>query len=262
MARLGAVAIDFPYFDRFAIGLARYLLKRPTATSAWGNLFHEHRPIAVCKALLRRARALRSSASTRAAGERVIAFALGYVSHVAVDRSLHPLVNRLAAVRATRLGDAALRQHTEVEKFHSVLFHEQRLGFDFMGRRELRDHIAVQPRALHRIDELRDAYLGALSEALGQAPPAALVARWASGYAQYTWLVASPLGKTLVPDKVKEEVRAEVFEGPAVSFASAYAEAVDFSSHAVAAALSFCAGDEGAEHAFDAQLSEGPIDGS
>lgn len=262
LARLGAVTIDFPYFDRFALGVARYLLKRPTAISQWGNLFHEHRPVGVCKALLRHTRELRQRASTRSAAERVLAFVLGYVSHVAVDRSLHPMVNRLAGVRAQRLGDSALRQHTEVEKFHSVLFHEQRNGFDFMGRKELREHIGVDPHALHRSAELRTAYLSALHETLGAAPRPSLLARWAAGYAQYTWLVSSPFGKTLVPEAVKREVRAEVFEGPDVSFATSYAEAVRCSEQALLAALQFCEVGESAESAFDAQLPEGPIDGS
>src|SRR5688572_28362928 len=95
-ARLRAVSIDFPYFDRFAVGVLRYLFKRPTASSRWGNLFHEQRPVGVCKSLLVRARALRSNQRTRQAGERLLAFALGYLSHVAVDRCMHPLVNRLA----------------------------------------------------------------------------------------------------------------------------------------------------------------------
>lgn len=262
LARLGAVAIDFPYFDRFVVGVVRYLLKQPTAMSSWGNLFHEQRPVGVCKVLLRKARSLREQVSTRAAGERVLAFALGYVSHVAVDRSLHPMVNRLAALRAARLNDSASRQHTEVEKFQSVLFHEQRLGFDFMGRKELREHIAVAPHVLHRDDDLRTAYLTALSEAIGEAPARSLLARWAGGYSQYTALVSSPLGKTLVPERVKHEVRAEVFEGPAISFAADYAAAVGRSGSAMAVALAFCEGGQGAEAAFDLELPEGPIDGS
>jgi hypothetical protein len=245
LARLGAVTIDFPYFDRFAIGVARYLLKRPTAMSDWGNLFHETRPVGVCKSMLRQASKLRRAPSTRASGERVLAFALGYVSHVAVDRSMHPMVNRLAAIRAQRLGDSASRQHTEVEKFHSVLFHEQR-----------------KPHTLHRADDLRTAYLAALTEAVGEAPVRSLLKRWAGGYAQYTWLVSTALGKTLVPEHVKREVRAEVFEGPDVSFAASYAVAVQCSKQSLAAALQFCEAGESGESAFDALLPEGPIDGS
>jgi hypothetical protein len=258
LGRLGAVAIDLPYFDNFPISVARYLLRMTTATSAWGNLFHERLPVQVGKQLLASVRALRERASTRAAAERLLAFALGYASHIAVDRSMHPMVNRLARARAERLSDHPLRQHTEVEKFQSVLFHEQRNGFDFMGRRELTDHISVEGSLLHRDQELGDAYLAALSGALGTAPARALVARWARGYGQYTRLVSSPLGKTMVPEKVKREVRAEVYEG-ALSFTQEYARAVEFSTRAIDVAFAF-AERAIAESAFDQALPEGSID--
>lgn len=261
LARLGAVTIDFPYFDRFALGVARYLMKLPTATSAWGNLFHEQHPVLVTKLLLAQARARRQHAAQREAGERLLAFALGYASHIAVDRNMHPMVNRLAKLRAARLSDDWQRQHTEVEKFQSVLFHEQRNGFDFMGRSELRHHIAVEGRALHRDTDLREGYLAALHGAFGKAPERALVQRWAGGYTQYTWLVSSVFGKTLVPDRVKHEVRGEVYEGSDIQFTSAYSEAVAFSRRALDAALSL-AEDPRYEASFDELLPDGPIDGS
>ena len=258
LARLGAVAIDLPYFDKFPISVARYLLRMTTATSAWGNLLHERAPVCVAKQLLVTARDLRAHSRTRDPGERVLAFALGYASHIAVDRSMHPMVNRLARVRAQRLSDHWLRQHTEVEKFQSVLFHEERNGFDFMGRHELAQHIGVEGALLHRDAQLGHAFSSAVSAALGTTPNEQLVRRWARGYAQYTRLVSSPLGKTMVPEHVKREVRAEVYEGE-LHFAAEYTSAVERSTHAIDLALAY------AEHgvsdeAFDAALPEGSID--
>jgi hypothetical protein len=258
LGRLGAIAIDLPYFDKFPITVARYLLRMTLATSAWGNLFHERAPVRVVKLLLGSARDLRARADTRESAERVLAFALGYASHVAVDRFMHPMVNRLARSRAQRLSDHWLRQHTEVEKFQSVLFHEERNGFDFMGRRELAQHIAVEGSLLYRDAQLGHAFLDALTSALGTSPGEALVKRWARGYAQYTQLVSSPLGKTMVPDKVKHEVRAEVYEGD-VRFGAEYAQAVERSVAAIDLALAY-AEQSISEEAFDAALPEGSID--
>jgi hypothetical protein len=258
-ARLGAVAIDLPYFDKFPVSVARYLLRMTTATSAWGNLFHENFPVRVTKRLLEAARRLRAQAETRAAGERVLSFALGYASHIAVDRYMHPMVNRLARRRAERLSDHWLRQHTEVEKFQSILFHEERNGFDFMGRRELAQHIAVEGALLQRDPQLGAAYLSALQDALGKAPPPALLARWTRGYAQYTRLVSSPLGKTMMPEKVKREVRDEVYAG-SLRFVEHYAEAVTRSIAAIDLALGY-ADNSVSEAAFDEGLPEGSIDG-
>jgi hypothetical protein len=210
------------------------------------------------KLLLASARDLRARAETRIAGERVLAFALGQASHVAVDRYMHPMVNRLARSRAVRLSDHWLRQHTEVEKFQSVLFHEERNGFDFMGRRELAQHISVEAGLLHRDPQLALAYMNALAGALGTAPAPGLVKRWTRGYAQYTQLVSSPLGKTMMPDKVKHEVRDEVYEGQ-VHFRELYAEAVARSQAAIDLALAYAEGGV-SEAAFDQALPEGSID--
>jgi hypothetical protein len=258
LGRLGAVAIDLPYFDRFPISVARYLLRMTTATSAWGNLFHERAPVQVTKLLLRSARALRAQAGNREAAQRLQAFALGFTSHIAVDRFMHPLVNRLARARAQRLADHWLRQHTEVEKFQSVLFHEERNGFDFMGRRELAQHIAVEGQLLVRDEVLSHAFRSAIGSALGTTPELGLVKRWVRGYAQYTRLVSSPLGKTMMPEQVKHEVRDEVYAG-AVRFGDEYARAVDLSTQALDLALGY-AQDEVSEQAFDAALPKGTID--
>src|SRR5688572_26807297 len=82
-ARLGAILVDLPYFDRFALGVLRYLLRRPVAGSTWGASFHLRRPVGLGKALLRRAASLRAAAPTREDGDRLLALALGYFSHLA-----------------------------------------------------------------------------------------------------------------------------------------------------------------------------------
>jgi hypothetical protein len=259
IGRLGAIVIDFPYFDRFPVGVMRHFLKLPTAVSDWGEALHHGRPVLVAKSMLACARVLRAEPSTRAQGARVLALALGFVSHLAVDASLHPLVNRLARARAQRLNDYPLRQHSEVEKFQSVLFHEARLGFDFMGRRELREYITVPAHAVHQDAALRDAFCAGLRDAIGRAPAPALLRRWAGGYTQYVWLVSSPAGKTLVPERVKREVREEVFSGAWGSFEAAYALAVESSREAMERALDL-AQDSTREAAFEAATPVGAID--
>jgi hypothetical protein len=195
----------------------------------------------------------------RQQAERVLALLLGFVSHMAVDRSLHPLVNRMARERAQRLGRDVLHHHTEVEKFHSVLFHEERLGFDFMGRRELRAHIEVDADAVHRDADLRVAYAAALTACCGESASGELLRQWARGYQQYVWLVSSPVGKRIVPDAKKREVRGELYRGAFGSFVDAYAEAVGRSRDAIDATLvAFAAVDSAAS--LVRALPEGPID--
>jgi hypothetical protein len=259
LGRLGALVIDFPYFDRFPVGVVRYLLKQPTARSAWGDALHKTTPVALAHTLLARVRRLRAEASTRSQAERVLALALGYVSHLAVDRTLHPFVNRQARARVVSHGGDPAHQHTEVEKFHSVLFHEERLGFDFMGRPELRRHIEVDAHAIHRDPALREALQAGFDAALARTPTRGELERWARGYRQYVWLVSGPAGKLLVPERVKDAVRPEVYRGGWGSFDARYRDAVACSVRAIDAALAL-AECERSHAAFERVLPEGPID--
>jgi hypothetical protein len=235
-------------------------LKLPTAVSKWGDELHHGRPMLIAKSLFWRARGLYADGAD-AAADRVLALALGFVSHLAVDASLHPLVNRLARARAERIGDHPLRQHTEVEKFQSVLFHEARNGFDFMGRPEFAAHISVPARLIHEDAALRAAFCAGLEVALGHAPSQALLVDWARGYSQYVWLVSSIAGKTLAPERAKRSIHDEVYAGSWGTFQAAYAEAVASSRRALDCGLAFAlSGDQSAEQALDAELPPGAID--
>jgi hypothetical protein len=263
LGRLGALMIDLPYFERFPLGVARYLLKQPTAQSRWGDRLHHGTPVEGAHHLLGRARALRDEGRSDDA-LRVLALGLGYLSHVAVDRSLHPLVNRMARERARRLGGDPAHHHTEVEKFHSVLFHEDRLGFDFMGLPALREHIEVDVFAVQGQPVLIDAVDGAFGAACGEKPGPVLLSSWARGYRQYVWLVSSPVGKRIVPEAIKRAVRGELYRGAWGAFTEAYARAVAHSREALDAALAWFEAPSHEAHRacarFAGVVPEGPID--
>jgi hypothetical protein len=259
VGRLGSVVIDFPYFAQFPLGVLRYLLKRPTALSEWAKALHFTTPVAVAHVLLEHTRALRAHASTLTEANEVLAYVLGYVSHLAVDRSLHPLVNQLARERAAKVGRDPAHHHTDVEKYHSVLFHEARLGFDFMGRRELSEHIQVDAHAIHREAHLSRALCAGFGRALGRTPALSELRDWASGYRQYVALVSSPLGKTLAPEPAKRAMHDEIYVGAWGSFPERYERAVEAARSVLDATLRW------AENANDGEefvrvMPEGPID--
>ncbi len=258
LGRLGSLAIDLPYFERFPLGVLRHFLKRPTAVSKWGEELHHGRPMLVAKSLLASARRLEAEGASDSA-QRVLALALGFVSHLAVDASLHPLINRLARERALRVGDDPLRQHTEVEKYQSVLFHEARNGFDFMGRPELASHISVPAQLIHEDPALRAAFCAGIEAALGRVPGDALLIDWARGYRQYVWLVSSLAGKTLAPAAEKRAMHPQVYAGAWGTFPAAYDEAVASSRRALDCAFSFARDGRG-ESELDAALPPGAID--
>jgi hypothetical protein len=247
-ARLGALLVDLPYFERFPVELVRYVARRPPRPSPWGDLLHRAAPARVGLALVRGARDARRPAW--------IALALGYLSHVAVDSALHPLVNRLARARAAATGASEGAQHREVEKFQSVLFHERRMGVDLMGTRALERYIAIAGARLLSDGELVAFVDGALRAAIGQAPARGAWRAWATGYAQYTRVLGSPLGRLPAPPAAKARERAALYVEPA--FEREYTRAVERARGYVAAGLSAVERDD--EGAFFAAVPEGSID--
>ncbi len=210
-ARLGAILVDLPYFERFPVELLRYVAGLSPGGSPWGDLLHRGRPARVGLELLRQAHGDRR--------ESRLALALGYLSHAAVDRAIHPLVNSLARPRAQKSGATESAKHREVEKYQSVLFHERRLGRDFMGERALFRYIDVDSAALE--PELLDA---AVTLALGRAPGPGSWRRWMTGYRQYVRVLASPLGKLPARPSAKARERSPLFDQ--VDFVRWYAVAV------------------------------------
>lgn len=260
-ARLGALYVDLPYFDRFALAVVNYLRKRPQVGSRWGGIHHTQTPIARGRLLGEAGVRLSRQAQTREAGEYLVALALGYISHAAVDRSMHPLVNRLAAERAQRLSTAHSVEHQEVEKFQSILFHEARFGFDFMGRVELSRHVTVEAEPLWKPGPVASALDRVLRELHGEAPGPELLKRWARGYSQYVWLISGPLGKTVAPAAAKERERGWSFVE--VDFPARFTDAVAQSRRWVDALSRYLADgafDAGARAELEAVVPEGTID--
>jgi hypothetical protein len=248
-ARLGAVLVDLPYFERFSVELVRYVAGRPPRPSRWGDLLHRKKPARVGLELLRAARAARR--------DGFIALALGYLSHAAVDWALHPLVNRLARARAAARGSTESQQHREVEKFQSVLYHERRFGQDLMGTPDLVGYIDVDGPALLSDPEVERALGAATQAAFGETPAAGAWAAWARGYRSYVRVLGSPLGRLPAPDKAKARERAALYDE--VAFESGYAAAVARSRRYVADAYALFEAGLDADDYF-AVIPEGSID--
>lgn len=259
--RLGAVMVDLPYFDEFALAVLNFLRKRAQKHSPWGDIFHHGTPISVGRRLGERAVALGRSAATKDTGAILQALALGYMCHAAVDTAMHPMVNRLARARQQTHGGAHSRQHQEVEKFQSILFHEQRFGFDFMGSLHLYRYISVEGSLLGRASLLQSAVREVLHAEHQHSPSAEELRRWVRGYRTYTLLLASPLGKTIAPRADKERERAPLFDD--LAFPRLFAEAVAQSRRWVAAFTDYLVDgsfDDSARAALAKIIPEGTID--
>jgi hypothetical protein len=239
-AKVGAMFVDMPYFESFPLVVIKYLLKRPVAVAAWGDRFHYETPVSLGIAFLRGAQRLLEKSGSREAGEWSLGMALGYFSHLAVDSAIHPSVNRLAQQRALALQDTTARQHNEVEKFQSILYHEERHGFDFMGEPFLAHYIKTQPEPIWSDSEISSVIFPALQEVFGRAITPKLFKNWSSGYRQYGALISSALGKTIAPPKQKEQMHPEVYQSKSEgAFTEKFKVAVWRSRRYIDAALSF-----------------------
>ncbi|MGN6108824.1 MAG: zinc dependent phospholipase C family protein, partial [Kofleriaceae bacterium] len=196
-ARLGALLPDLPYFDSYALEVARYVAGVPARPSRWGAAIHEGGAVAMLGGLLDVAR--------RERDETLSAIALGLASHCAIDRALHPLVNALA--RLHRGGKNHDASHREVEKFQSICFHEQYLGRDTMGTPAITGNLTIHLAGL-LADQLEDRLGVQLREAwalaLGAAPTHSEHARVARGESHQTPHLGASLGNR-VPSPAAEE---------------------------------------------------------
>ncbi len=203
-ARLGAVIIDFPYFDRFPEQVARYAFGIAPRHSPWGLALHARGPIEALAAVLAGARARRD--------EEAAAFALGVASHCSLDRDIHPLVNALARANGVRRGKTLMSAHMEVEKFQSILFHEELNGCDFMGTPAVTRYVDLGLAPRLRAHPLGAAWRGALASEFGEGPERAALSGWGRGYRDFSRLIGSPVGATIAPPRAKEAARPVFYE--------------------------------------------------
>jgi len=224
-ARLGAVAPDLPYFDRYGEELVRYVARRPARASTWGARIHGGGAVVLVGVVLERARRERS--------DLLAALAMGLASHACIDRSIHPLVNALA--RRFPEGASHDASHREVEKFQSVLFHERYLGGDHMGAPGIVRLVTVPAPELLASTSAGPALVAAFaravegegSEGADAGHVASALARMARGYRMHARVLGSPLGKRVAPPSEKERAAPLFYEGPWGTFDRVLSEAVE-----------------------------------
>lgn len=262
-SRIGALLVDLPYFEGFHATFIRFVLGLAPSLSRFGEVLHQRAPITLGRRLAERAALLRRRSETREAGEALAALALGYASHAAVDTALHPLVNRLAAARtkAGSGGAALLAQHQAVEKFQSILYHEERYRGDYLGTLALREYLTVDFSLLVDAGPVRDQILDAMREVCGEAPsPRSLLAS-ARGYQRFVRTITGPLGRRLATTEEKVRERAGLYD--AVEFPRRFTEAVARSRRWVEALAAYHDDgvfDDSAVHALSAIMPEQTLD--
>ncbi len=260
-ARVGALFVDLPYFDRFAWAALRFALAKPQARSPFGDLFHEQKPIALGRLFGEAGVRLLRSAQTRLAGETLIALALGYISHAAFDVTMHPRINRLARTMAARTGRQPSQEHHFIEVIQSLVFHRQRAGLA-LGQARLLRYVTVDARFLGRVGPVAHAVQTAIQGLHDRAPTLSQFGAFADGYLLYCALLGnSVLGPRLCRENTLAAARPELYDR--FDFPALFSQAVQRSRaylDALGNYLSDGIFDESARAMLAAHIPEGSID--
>ena len=212
---LGSILPDLPYHAQLGRQLVRHLLKREYLHSPWGDVFHTRGTGTLPLAMLAH---LRRSHLDPADAAQVLALAAGYLSHYAVDRLGHPMIQQLVAQH--RGHEPAVVVHARLENYQSQFYHRDLLGHDipatpFAARLVCRvAGCTLLTPALPAVtwEALRAACL----QTHGRAPRPAEVRDWLRGIAGYGRLFSSRLGRMELPAGDPEQLRERWYQGPGV----------------------------------------------
>lgn len=194
--RLGAVFVDLPYFTAFPLQVARHFVGRVSLSDPWGHVFHTRGVGRLALALVEGIR--RRHLETRDGGAEAIAFLGGYLSHHAMDRLIHPVVQRHVREDLAARGGWFESHHTEAEKYQSLFFHHELLGRDIMGTEFPLQMTATFPGASRwraRLpEELAAVIEGAIVEVHARTPTRARLNNWLRWTSWYGRLLSSSQG--------------------------------------------------------------------
>lgn len=239
---LGAIFVDLPYHARFGLQLALHLTGRAYLASEWGDILHTRATGGLGLALLAH---LGRSHLRGADRTRVLALAAGYLSHHALDRSVHPVIQERVAARLAP-GQPPNRLHSDLERYQNLLYHQD-LGIAIAGApyaREVTGEVEGVSLLRPRLSEVTwSALRAALLETHGRTPAPRELADWLFGIAAYGALMASPLGRR---EGIRGEVaaaRREHYQGPEVDLVTPLERGIELTLDYLRAALAVLAAD-------------------
>lgn len=139
-ARMGSIGPDLPYFATPVKTGIYMLLDINLPVDPFGHLLHCKAPALFACNLLATIKAdLKDSAKSgdakkQMAVKQTLAFALGYLTHIAADTIVHPVVNKLAG--SFYLSEKNQTLHREIEIYQDVMLFKKLYGRDAEGKSE------------------------------------------------------------------------------------------------------------------------------
>jgi hypothetical protein len=213
---LGSILPDLPYHFKFGRQLLRHLTRRAYLHSEWGDLLHTRGTGRLALALLAHIR--RSFPGPRER-QQLLALAAGYISHHAVDRTCHPVVQQVVRQRL-QAGEHHNVMHSRVERYQSLIYHHDLLGYDIagtpFGARLLRQTAGTGLLRPRLPEPLWLALRASCIETHGRVPAAAEVRDWLWGITAYGAVFSSPSGRMERLHGDLDQLRQTWYQGPGI----------------------------------------------
>ncbi len=209
-ARLGAALPDLPLFEGWRGGMELLLPREELPYFA--KVFHGRAPVALG---IKMAELVANGAlvGTHAG----LALVCGYFTHLCLDRTLHPLVDRLA-LSGRGDGESELAAHRRVEWAQALQYLREFHGGELVGESALRAKFQVLKRAgvpgrgvgkgMYELLRL------ACQETFNEAPSKARLDAWVRGLYIAGRVLSSPLARTPWLLKARPPTDEALYRGP------------------------------------------------
>jgi hypothetical protein len=189
-ARFGAALADLPSYDGLRGGADMFQAEKVPAPFA--QLFHSRAPVAMGLKMTELV-----SNGALVGSEAGLAFIAGYFSHVALDRTLAPVLAKLTA-RHRRQRETQRSAQRRIEWLQALFYLREQRGRDLIGTSGIRPLFQLAKRlgpptrgvgrGLYELVRL------SAQETLDQAPRKGEVDSWVRGLYLFSLLLSSPLG--------------------------------------------------------------------
>ena len=222
-ARFGAALPDLPLCEGIRGGLNACFSDRDWPLFA--RLYHERAPVGMG---LKMAELV--AAGALVGTEAGLALLAGYFTHLSLDRTLYPLVDRLV-MHHRRRGEHALSAYREIEWTQTLFYLRELTGADLMGSPRLREKFQVTKsaglpvkgigRGIYELVRL------ASQETLQQAPTKGQVDGWVRGLYLAGLYLSSPVGRMKALPAWSQLSFQELYRNDTFDFAAEVDKAVE-----------------------------------
>jgi len=126
--RLGSVFVDLPFYTNIIKMMLGYWLELPAENCPFALKMHRYHPDLFAWHFLQQ-----THRDGHLPPRQRLAIMGGFLSHIALDLEIHPLVNWCARRDLIRFGGNESHHHRLAEKYQSLFFHRELQGQDIIG---------------------------------------------------------------------------------------------------------------------------------